>query len=94
MNFQKLQLLLTYTFNTTSFKSIKNKFQPHTKDINRMVQTVKITIGVVRNDRQSDGKYKDENQFIITFLQRECCEINYKAWIFNILISNTDYQRN
>jgi len=58
-----------------------------------MVRNVKITLGVVHNDRQSDGKYKGENQFIMTFLQKECCEINYKALMFNILICNTDYQR-
>jgi len=94
MNFPNLQLPLTYTFNTTSFKSTKNKLQPHTKNISRMVRTFTITLGVVRNDRQSDGKYKADNQFIMTFLQREYCEINYKAWIFNILICNSDYQRN
>jgi hypothetical protein len=58
-----------------------------------MLRTVKITLRVVRNDRQSDGKYKGENQFIMTFLQNECCEINYKLRMFNILIFNTDYQR-
>jgi len=76
MNFPTLQLILTCAFSTTSFKSTKKKLQPRTKNISRIVRTVKTTLGVVRNDRQSNWKYKDENQLIITFLQTECCEIN------------------